>query len=466
MVVPKYLLSILQARLGPDPNLPVLGILAFEAASAMSRLVSLSNFLSGPEILRLRSDTMRSDGVAFLVSTNQSFLLRLACAELVADLDRAASAAARLGFRSRDPFLSRFNRIYADAKEGNFDCIDWIGIEKKAGTRVKKMERRVAATARLHAEMDVLNQLEASERRMKQWMQHSRPTAVQKPDPAVDTLRKKLKEQRQRVRRLVDESLWIETVDKAADLMAKSVLSILARISTVFGHVVPSLPRITANRGRSYSPKAKHSSGPLERSTPISAAVRHSAPLFVHKEVTSKPFEDLSRVLEPPSKTVGGSGMALLYANVIVSAEKLLLAKSANGPSDEEDMNATRDELYMMLPERIRAVTNAKLREYVKREAATAGGVDGAEAERWKRRVESTLKWLGPVAHDTVRWQQERQMDRQQRFSTRPRAVMLQTLHFADRDKAEAAVVELLVGLSRICWCDERPRELPRPAEF
>ncbi|CAN6347225.1 unnamed protein product [Urochloa humidicola] len=62
----------------------------------MSQLVSLHRTLSDAEFRQLRADVLRAEGVSWLTSADQSLLLRLACAELAADLDRAAVAVARL----------------------------------------------------------------------------------------------------------------------------------------------------------------------------------------------------------------------------------------------------------------------------------------------------------------------------------------------------------------------------------
>jgi hypothetical protein len=68
------------------------------------------------------------------------------------------------------------------------------------------------------------------------------------------------------------------------------------------------------------------------------------------------------------------------------------------------------------------------------------------------------------MARDTARWHAERSLDRQRRFEVggggggSARAWALQTLRWADAEKAEAAVVEVLVALSCVGWYDERRR--------
>uniref|UniRef100_A0ACD5X115 Uncharacterized protein n=1 Tax=Avena sativa TaxID=4498 RepID=A0ACD5X115_AVESA len=467
LVMPRTWLAGLRSRLGGSASEDGLGILAFEAAAAMSRLVSLHRSLSDDEVRRLRADVLRAEGVARLTSTDQSFLLRLACGEILVDLDRAADTAARLGARccgSGAPFLCDFDRAYANAKRGTglarLDAA--VGFSRGAGKRFKKMERHVAATAKLYAEMEALTELEASERRMEQWMQHSGPIPAQsskrqQADEPSEKLKRELRLQRHKVRRLREGSLWSVAVHKMAKLMAKSVLAVLARVSLAFGAVVLGLPPPIAG-GRAWA--LGHSSGPLHQSTMApDAAIRHSAPIFRQNDTASTPS---SLSIKPPATTVGGSGMELRYANVILSAETLLTAlRPAVRDEDVRDGMmelSMRDELYKMLPVAIRVGVTAELRERLRGQQ-----VDEEAATAAMDAVERVLRWLGPMAHDTLRWHDERGMERKQRFSMRPRAPMVQTLHFADRRKAEGAIVEVLVGLSCVCWYDDQRR---RPADW
>uniref|UniRef100_A0A0D9VSE7 DUF668 domain-containing protein n=1 Tax=Leersia perrieri TaxID=77586 RepID=A0A0D9VSE7_9ORYZ len=469
--MPRSWLADLRARFGGGREEAGLGILAFEAAAAMSRLVSLDRAMSDVEVRRLRADALRAEGVARATSTDQPLLLRLACGELVADLDRAAATAARLGARcchraAPSSFLHDFDRVYAEAKRGNglarLDAA--VGFYRGAAKRFRKMERHVAATARLYAEMDTLGELEASERRMVQWMRHSGPIPAQQPAPASakrqqqaaepsEKLMRELRSQRQKVRRLMESSLWSAAAHKVSKLLAKSVLAVLARISIAFGANVPGLPVLTV--GRAWA--IRRTSGPLQPAASPAAAIRHSAPIFRQKDTAFSASDSI----KPPASTVGGSGMELRYANVIVSAEKVLRELWPAIHSDEMDAGmdlSKRDELYKMLPVTIREAVKARLRESWKGQA-----VDEAAAAASMDAVDRTLRWLAPMAHDTVRWHDERSMERAQRFSMRPRVLMVQTLHFADRHKAEDAIVEVLIGLSCVCWYDDERR---RPADW
>ncbi|XP_072976341.1 protein PSK SIMULATOR 1-like [Typha angustifolia] len=464
MVVPK---SWLSSQIGSDlipgrdlrPDDTPLGILAFEAAAAMSRLVSLHFSMSDREILKLRSDTMRSQGVAYLNSTDQALLLRLACYELMDDLDRAAASISRVGSRCRGNLTRNFARHYTDLKAGSAD-LDLLGIrltKKGIERRVKKMEKYIAVTAKLFAEVEVMDELEATERKMvERWTRYSGPIPLQKDTIlGSDSFRLELKSQRHKVKRLKDESLWAQGFDKAVGLMAESAFAVFARICVVFGPFVPGLPPVlVTDRIRVRFTQAhlklrlypKFSSGPIEKKrVAVDIPMRNSCPIFGAK-ASDKPDMNWTKALEAHPDTVGVAGMALRYANVILSAEKLL-------QSGVEEC-AEREDVYEMLPAGLRSTVRSKLRDSWR----NRGPLDGSLAEGWKEAVARILAWLGPMAHDTIRWQEERNMDRRMRFQTNPRALMIQTLHLSDREKTEAAIAEVLVGLSCVCWYEERLR--------
>ncbi|KAJ1696077.1 hypothetical protein LUZ63_004589 [Rhynchospora breviuscula] len=491
LIMPKSWLADLKARLASPitidpPSDHHLGILAFEAAATMARLISIHNSLASPHLRHLRSD-MRSQAISYLISPDQPYLLRLACADILSDLDRAADAVSRLSLRCSSPFPRAFSRTYPDAKNGSLmTLVEEFSLTKGSEKRIRKMDKQVATAARLYSEMDTLNDLEASERKMDEWKKHSGPIPMQQQqntaaavDNRSDLLRRELRAQRQRVCKLMGESLWQVSFDKAVSMMAKSALSILYRICLVFSQFVHGLPPVYYNMYDSlysYTPKAKtkakSSSGPMDSPKPAmyETAVRHSAPLFMRKDDKSKPQEKLVRCMVPPPSTVGSAGMALRYANVILAADKLLAMRSGDPhpqlsdqgeDGDEEDEWGTREELYEMLPVGVRAAVKAKLKECWKKDVHAVA--DRGVADGWGQVIKGLLSWLGPMARDTERWHEERNLDRMQRFATGPRTLMLKTLHFADLEKTEAAMVEVLVGLSCMCWYHEqRQRPLSR----
>lgn len=145
----------------------------------------------------------------------------------------------------------------------------------------------------------------------------------------------------------------------------------------------------------------------------------------------------------PPEASLGGAGLALHYANLIMFIERLAAAPH-HIRADE------RDALYGMLTGSLRASVGARLRP------SFAAAAPRADPALWADTVRRTLAWLAPLARNTARWQAERSFGQR---SVAPcggggtAVLLLQTLHFADRGKTEAAVTDLLVGLNYV-WRD------------
>uniref|UniRef100_A0A1D1YN98 DUF668 domain-containing protein n=1 Tax=Anthurium amnicola TaxID=1678845 RepID=A0A1D1YN98_9ARAE len=481
----------------PDPSAKrggdCIGILSFEVASAMSKAAHLHRSLSASEVARLRGDVLRSHAVRTLVSPDEARLLELVVAEKLDDLGRVAAVVSRLGKRCTEPALVGFEHVYADLLTGRAEAAKLQGLLAKdmEGT-VKKMERYVSSTSSLYAELEVLNELEQGAKKLY-------PT-LQQHEETRRAYEQKIQWQRHDVKHLRDVSLWNQTHDKVVGLMARAVCTIYARLRLVFGESLltpaspPEVSRQLSVRRRPpcsgpLQPDASQSrSGPAAPTTrgrrpgtgtprggslgfPCgSAPVRHfveclslssSAPLedddgdghFDRGSCPSragtsgdprrrhKPGRTRQRgvaSLAAPS-TVGGSALALHYANVIIVIEKLLRYPHLVG---EE----ARDELYQMLPTSLRSSLRRSLRSYVKELAI----YDAPLAHDWKERLDKTLLWLAPMAHNMIRWQTERNFEQQQ-IGVRANVLLLQTLYFADREKTEAAMCELLVGLNYIC---------------
>ncbi|KAF8394302.1 hypothetical protein HHK36_020509 [Tetracentron sinense] len=153
-------------------------------------------------------------------------------------------------------------------------------------------------------------------------------------------------------------------------------------------------------------------------------------------------------MVHAPPSTVGGSALALHYANVIIIIEKLLRYPHLVG---EE----ARDNLYQMLPTSLRTSLSTNLKKYVKNLAI----YDASLAHDWKEKLEKLMEWLGPLAYNMIKWQTERNFEQQQ-IITRTNVLLLQTLYFADREKTEAAICELLVGLNYMCRYEHQQNAL------
>ncbi|XP_057512186.1 protein PSK SIMULATOR 1-like [Actinidia eriantha] len=414
-----------------------IGILSFETAKTMSRLLSLYKSLSDPEISKLRNETVKSEGVVYLNSNDENFLLRLACSERVEDLDKVAITVARLGMKCSDFGLNRFDLVYTDLKLGIIDLGKLEYGSRETEKRVEKMEKLISATSRLYLALESLSEMEISERKLKQWKLNTK--AFQSQSVNFDLFNQKISHQRKQVRHYRETSLWNRTFDKSVSLMARIVCVVYARLCFAFDRVRPDCCLFEPRREQVIITR----SGPIP-TTPKPKLVRfHSQKPGIFSDSCSE-----NRVFNMGgSDTMGGSGLALRYANVILLLEKYLdTAVTIGGDA--------RDDLYQMLPENLKILVKSKLSKNV-REAPEEEEDGEGLAEGWREAMREIMRWLTPVARDTVRWQAERNFEKM-RFESRPAALLVQTLHFSDREKVEAAVADVLVGLSCIYQYENR----------
>lgn len=444
-------------------NVNKMGILSFETAKIMSRLLCLYKSLSDAEISKLKTE-MKSRGVSYLNSKDEGFLLSLACAERLEDLDKAAAAVARLGHKCTDFGLNRFDLVYTDLKLGIIDFGKLEYGSKDIEKRVDRMEKLINATSGLYAALESLAELEISERKMKQWTDRKASGKLQKVN--LDLFNQRLEQQRKQVRQLRENSLWNQTFDKSVDHMARIVCIIYARICLIFGPYIPVLPSLSLRNMRSSQQKEILKVQPencliepireqvISRSGPIPKTSNPTLVRFYSRKSIFFLCEDEGFGSEKLAKnnrvfhaagpsTVGGSGLALRYANVITLIEKY------SNPSESVDLNS-RESLYQMLPGNLKKTVRSKLSKNLK-----WMDEDESLAQGWRDALNQIMEWLAPMAHNTIKWQLERNLEKT-KFDIKPSVLLLQTLHYADKEKTEAAIADVLVALCCIYKCENR----------
>ncbi|KAK6942686.1 protein of unknown function DUF3475 [Dillenia turbinata] len=207
-----------------EPDKSVVGILAFEFASLMSKLVNLWRCLSDEQIVKLRIEIVNSIGVKKLVSNNDDYLLDLALVEIIQNMNSVARNVARHGKRCVDPVYHGLERLFNDLDGSDEEWCGWQYKWKKMDRKVKKMERFVAVTEQLYEEMEVLVELEQTLRRMQV-----------SSDAKLFDFRQKVIQQRHEVRYLREMSPWVRTYDYTVRLLARSLFTIIERFKYVFG---------------------------------------------------------------------------------------------------------------------------------------------------------------------------------------------------------------------------------------
>ncbi|XP_010277400.1 PREDICTED: uncharacterized protein LOC104611856 [Nelumbo nucifera] len=423
-------------KMGKKSNV---GVLAFEIAGLMSKLVQLWKSLSDKNLIRLRHESIALEGVRKIVSNDDAFLLSLACAEMVENLRLVAKSVSRLGRRCDDSGLRCFDRLFQEFANSGHDPHCWVLPWKEMEAKQKKMDRYVTLTASLHREMDGLSDAEHSLRKVPQCSDMD-PSIKEKK---IVDLQQKLFWQRQEVKYLKDKSLWSRSFDTVTILLVRSIFTVLARIKLVFGIGQGCLPNNSSSLSRSLSvsaaihpsenPTCKFVSGPLMTTS------KHDEK--ENQDLSHGFFEANTKVLKPAPSTLGAAALSLHYANLIIVIEKMIRSPQLVGVD-------ARDDLYGMLPTSIRLSLRARLR------GVGCWASDPVLAGEWRDALGKILGWLSPLAHNMIKWQSERSFE-QQNLMPKTNVLLLQTLYFANQSKTEAAITELLVGLNYI-WRFER----------
>ncbi|KAF8413059.1 hypothetical protein HHK36_001035 [Tetracentron sinense] len=405
------------------------GVLAFEIAGLMSKLLHLWQSLSDKNIVQLGHDSIALEGVHKIVSNDSTFLLGLACAEMVENLSLVAKSVSSFSKRCDDSGLRCFDNLFKEFSNLGHDPQCWVLGFKEMKAKQKKMDRYVALTATLRKEMDELSEMEHGLRKLLK-------EAAIKEKKIID-LQQKIFSQKQEVKHLKESSLWSRSFDTVTTLLVTSIFTVLARIKLVFGI------------GQGFPAS-------LPRSLPLSATVypseNPSSCNFVSgslKTCTNDGERDLShgffelnlKLLKPPPTTLGAVALALHYANLIIVIEKMIRSPQLVGVD-------ARDDLYAMLPTSIRVSLRARLR------GVGCSATDPVLAGEWREALGRILGWLSPLAHNLIKWQNDRSFE-QQNLMPKTKVLLLQTLYFANQVKTEAAITELLVGLNYI-WRFER----------
>lgn len=410
-------------RPNPPPKKPVkklkVGVLAFEIAGLMSKLLHQWHSLSEKQVARLKHESISLVGVRKLVSNDESFLLALACAELILNLKTVAKSVSRISKKSTDTNLVAFEYLLDQFADSGHDPNCWVLGFKEMEAHNKRLDGFVTATTALYKEMEELTIFENSFRK----------------SPENKDLQHKILFQKHEIKILKEKSLWNRSYDTATSLLAKSVFTVLARIKIVFGISF-------GNRFPTTLPRSLSASATVHPSENPDTCSFVSGPLAKNHDTCFGFFENNLKLMKPPPNTLGAAALALHYSNLIIVIEKMIKSPQLVGLD-------ARDDLYSMLPDSIRSSLRARLKGIY----FSAG--DHVLAGEWRDALGKILGWLAQLAHNMIRWQSERSFEQQQNLIPKTNVLLLKTLFFANKEKTEAAITELLVGLNYI-WRFER----------
>ncbi|KAE8681492.1 hypothetical protein F3Y22_tig00111330pilonHSYRG01091 [Hibiscus syriacus] len=371
----------------------------------MSKLLHIWNCLLDKTIIRLRDESITLQGVRKIVSNDESFLLGLACAEMSENLRLLVKSISRISRRCNDPNLQCFDRWFNEFDNSGNDSHGWVFSSKDMEAKMKKMDKYVTITVTFYKEMDKLSTIENGLRK-----------SFQCKDQNIFW-------QRQEVKYLKETSLWNKSFDTVVSMLVRSIFTLLGKMKLVFGFgSLPSFPR---------SLSASATVHPL-----MSCSNQEEK-----KDKAVKLFKSNTNLLKPPASTLGAAALQLHYANLIIIMEKMIKSPQSVGVD-------ARDDLYSMLPSSLRSSLRGRLK------GVEFSASDPVLAGEWRTALRSILSWLSPLAHNMIKWQNERSFEHKNLLS-KTNVLLLQTLFFANKEKTEAAITELLMGLNYI-WRFER----------
>ncbi|KAL8214507.1 hypothetical protein R6Q57_003956 [Mikania cordata] len=459
-----------------DPEKPVIGIMSFEVARLMTKLANLWQILSDKQISRLQEELTNSLGTQNLVSDNQDYLMELALIEIIDNIKCVAKSVSRLGKRCADPVYHNLDHVFDNHIEINVNWHGWEYKLKKMEKRVKKMKRFAAFTLQLSEELEVLSELENGLKRI----QDNNSDKVK-----LNEFEKKVLWQREEVNGLREMSTWVQSYDYIVRLLLRSLFTIVERVKNVFGisyqigspevnyfHDGPclarrnsvsvlsdfpskySIRRSLSNLGykqRKHPQTHYHSTVFCGTHTPVTRSLAQVG--ILKKCMTSDidspkvngTFQTPANILLFSHKglskgsqngqkpTLGDAALALHYANVIIFIERLAISPYFISPELRED-------LYHMLTTTIRKSLKEKLSFEPKND------YDGDIASDWSSSMQKTLNWLVPLAQSMIKWHSERNFEKQI-MGLGGNVLLVNTLHYADQEKCEAAITDLVLGL-------------------
>ncbi|KAJ9165964.1 hypothetical protein P3X46_020774 [Hevea brasiliensis] len=364
-----------------------ISILAFEVANTIAKGANLFQSLSEENVQFLKKEILHSKGVQQLVSTDVKELLILAAADKREEFDVFAREVIRFGDLCKDPQWHGLGRYFTKLdSEYSADRQPRAAAE----TTIQELTTLAQHTSELYHELHALDRFEQD---YQQRLDEVESLHLPKKGESLTILQSELKQQRKLVRSLKKKSLWSKNLEEIVEKLVDIATYLHQAILEAFG-----------NNG-----------------------VRLAS--------------------EEPGKnpqTLGASGLALHYANVINQIDNIASRPTSLPPN-------TRDNLYHGLPTSVKTALRSRLQMVDTKEELTVAQV--------KAEMEKTLQWLVPIATNTNKahqgfgWVGEwantgNEFDKNS--TTQNNLIRLQTLYHAHKQTTDTYILELVTLLHQL----------------
>ncbi|XP_076947563.1 protein PSK SIMULATOR 1-like [Bidens hawaiensis] len=448
-----------------DPEKPVIGIMSFEVSRLMTKLANLWHVLSDKQMSRLQEELANSLGIRNLVSDNQDYLMQLALMEIVDNIKCVSKGVSRLGKKCTNLVYHNLDQVFDNIIEIDVNWIGWEYKFKKMDKRVKKMKRFAAVTLQLCEELEVLSELESG---LKRLQDNNNSSQIK-----INEFEKKVMWQHEEVNGLREMSTWVRSYDHIVRLLLRSLFTIVERVKGVFVISPPDVPclvrrnsvsalsdfpsknsirRWMSNLGYKQRKNVQPHPPSVFCGAHTSSTTRSLTQFGLLKKCMTSDLDSpkVNATFQTPvniilkgwsngqhgqtskKPTLGDAALALHYENVIIFIERLAISPHFINLESRED-------LYHML------TTNIKnsLKEKLNLESKNDFSRD--IASEWSSSMQKTLDWLVPLAQNMIKWHSERNFEKQTMGSGS--VLLVNTLHYADQEKSEDAITNLVLGL-------------------
>ncbi|CAI5531865.1 unnamed protein product [Closterium sp. Naga37s-1] len=470
------------ARLPPGHDLPM-GVLSFEVASLMRKALDLWRQLDARNTAGLEKQ-LQTEGLKRLCVGDYSLRWRLAGAEYASDLTALTAAVGMLARRSggaRSGEVLKRLRGYSRAwkREDSFS-------EGEADELMRFLREQLEPMGALHNAMlaldDVINSSAADPE--VQNPKARRPKG--KPQAAV-------MEQMQVVHQLQRASLWNHPLERPVLMLAVSIGVLWQQYRSVFGRPAPpkqeelkaslgaaGLPSVYARvllgveQMREMSPisqpfkeQRRELYGMTFESTQKSPTRRELYGILpstvrwrLAKRLKQRSKRQIDGGIAKDLKGVVGDILRRELYSILPSTVRRRLAKRLKQRFKRHiDGGIAKDlkgVLYSILPSTVRRRLAKRLKQRSKRQ------IDGGIAKDLKGVVGDILRWAVPLAERTEVWNGDKSFGTQRR-NRGHRTLLVETLHYCDKDKFEAVLVELLTSFSLVTLHFRRANLQPHP---
>ncbi|KAK7280752.1 hypothetical protein RJT34_25819 [Clitoria ternatea] len=375
------------------PKKNKISILAFEVANTINKGAILFESLSEENIQFLKKEILQSEGVQQLVSTDSKELIGFIEVDKREEFNGFSREVARFGNKCKelqwhnlDRYFSRFH-FFCPMKNFRFD-LEIMG-NKQPKIEAEKSMQELTALAQNTAELyHELNSLDRFEQDYQQKVKEMESLNLPLNGDSITAFQSEIKRQKRLVRSLKRKSLWSRNLEEIVEKLVEIVTYIHQAISVFLG-----------NHG--------------------TTCVKHSG----------------------DSQRLGGAGLALHYANII-NQINMIASRPTVLPQN------MRDTLYHGLPNNIKRALPSQLQNI---DVTNEISITQVKAE-----MDKTLQWLTPFATNTTKahqgfgWVGEWANTSNEYGENTNNLIRLQTLYYADKQKIDFFIVELLTRLHHL----------------